>query len=29
LVLWGYESKEKLEEKLWRAVTESEGFGLK
>ncbi|KAI5211393.1 hypothetical protein AUEXF2481DRAFT_199658 [Aureobasidium subglaciale EXF-2481] len=29
LVLWGYESKEKLEEKLWRAVSESEGFGLK
>jgi E3 ubiquitin-protein ligase HECTD2 len=29
LVLWGYESREKLEEKLWRAVAESEGFGLK
>lgn len=29
LVLWGYESREKLEEKLWRAVCESEGFGLK
>ncbi|TIA56244.1 HECT-domain-containing protein [Aureobasidium pullulans] len=29
LVLWGYESKAKLEEKLWRAVAESEGFGLK
>lgn len=29
LVLWGYESREKLEEKLWRAVSESEGFGLK
>lgn len=29
LVLWGYESKEKLEQKLWRAVAESEGFGLK
>lgn len=29
LVLWGYESREKLEDKLWRAVCESEGFGLK
>lgn len=28
-VLWGYESRGKLEEKLWRAVSESEGFGLK
>ena len=29
LVLWRYESREQLEEKLWRAVEESEGFGLK
>lgn len=29
LVLWGYESREKLEDRLWRAVCESEGFGLK
>ncbi|GAB7354999.1 hypothetical protein MBLNU459_g5609t3 [Dothideomycetes sp. NU459] len=29
LVLWGYETREKLEAKLWRAVCESEGFGLK
>lgn len=29
LVLWPYESRGKLEEKLWRAVAESEGFGLK
>lgn len=29
LSLWRYSSKEKLEEKLWRAVHESEGFGLK
>lgn len=29
LVLWRYESREVLEEKLWRAVEESEGFGLK
>ena len=28
-VLWGYESREVLEEKFWRAVCESEGFGLK
>lgn len=29
LVLWRYDYKEQLEEKLWRAVTESEGFALK
>lgn len=29
LSLWRYSTKEKLEEKLWRAVHESEGFGLK
>jgi E3 ubiquitin-protein ligase HECTD2 len=29
LVLWRYETKEQLEGKLWRAVDESEGFGLK
>lgn len=29
IVLWGYESRGRLEEKLWRAVCESEGFGLK
>ncbi|KAK3069266.1 putative E3 ubiquitin-protein ligase [Teratosphaeriaceae sp. CCFEE 6253] len=29
LVLWPYESKGALEGKLWRAVEESEGFGLK
>ncbi|KAH9825941.1 Domain Homologous to E6-AP Carboxyl Terminus with [Teratosphaeria destructans] len=29
LVLWRYESKDHLEAKLWRAVEESEGFGLK
>ncbi|KAH7407551.1 ubiquitin-protein ligase-like protein E3 [Cadophora sp. MPI-SDFR-AT-0126] len=29
LSLWRYSSKEKLEYILWRAVTESEGFGLK
>ncbi|KAF3921372.1 hypothetical protein ABW20_dc0108089 [Dactylellina cionopaga] len=29
ITLWGWESKEKLERVLWRAVTESEGFGLK
>ncbi|KAL1306185.1 hypothetical protein AAFC00_004287 [Neodothiora populina] len=29
LVLWLYPSREVLEEKLWRAVSESEGFGLK
>ncbi|KAF2864264.1 hypothetical protein K470DRAFT_273637 [Piedraia hortae CBS 480.64] len=29
LVLWRYESEGILEEKLWRAVEESEGFGLK
>lgn len=29
LSLWRYSSREKLEEKLWRAVHESEGFGLK
>jgi E3 ubiquitin-protein ligase HECTD2 len=27
--LWRYSSKEKLERMLWRAVNESEGFGLK
>lgn len=29
LSLWRYGSRDKLEEKLWRAVYESEGFGLK
>ncbi|KAK3670292.1 putative E3 ubiquitin-protein ligase [Recurvomyces mirabilis] len=29
LVLWRYDTKEALEYKLWRAVEESEGFGLK
>ena len=29
LVLWRYDYQEALEEKLWRAVEESEGFGLK
>ncbi|KAG6008228.1 hypothetical protein E4U21_004827 [Claviceps maximensis] len=29
ITLWEYESKEKLERMLWRAVFESEGFGLK
>ena len=29
LSLWRYGSKERLEAMLWRAVTESEGFGLK
>jgi E3 ubiquitin-protein ligase HECTD2 len=29
LVLWHYDSAEQLAEKLWRAVEESEGFGLK
>jgi E3 ubiquitin-protein ligase HECTD2 len=29
LVLWRYDYREALEEKLWRAVEESEGFGLK
>ncbi|TAQ89128.1 hypothetical protein B7494_g2518 [Chlorociboria aeruginascens] len=29
LSLWRYSSKEKLETMLWRAVNESEGFGLK
>lgn len=29
LSLWRYASREKLEGKLWRAVHESEGFGLK
>jgi E3 ubiquitin-protein ligase HECTD2 len=29
LVLWRYDYREQLEEKLWRAVDESEGFGLK
>lgn len=29
LSLWRYASKEKLETMLWRAVRESEGFGLK
>ncbi len=29
LSLWRYSSKEKLESMLWRAVHESEGFGLK
>ncbi|KAF2169189.1 hypothetical protein M409DRAFT_20412 [Zasmidium cellare ATCC 36951] len=29
LVLWRYDYREQLEERLWRAVEESEGFGLK
>jgi E3 ubiquitin-protein ligase HECTD2 len=29
LALWRYKSREKLEDRLWRAVNESEGFGLK
>jgi len=29
LVLWGYQSREMLEDRLWRAVCDSEGFGLK
>ena len=29
LALWRYESRRRLEEVLWRAVYESEGFGLK
>lgn len=29
LSLWQYKSKDKLERMLWRAVLESEGFGLK
>lgn len=29
LLLWKYRSKEELVDKVWRAVTESEGFGLK
>ncbi|KAI9820087.1 MAG: putative E3 ubiquitin-protein ligase [Phylliscum demangeonii] len=29
LGLWRYGSRRKLEQKLWRAVVESEGFGLK
>lgn len=29
LVLYPYRSKEQLEQKLWMAVSESEGFGLK
>jgi len=29
LSLWKYSSREKLEDRLWRAVSESEGFGLK
>ncbi|KAK4543196.1 hypothetical protein LTR36_005746 [Oleoguttula mirabilis] len=29
LVLWHYDHREALEAKLWRAVEESEGFGLK
>jgi E3 ubiquitin-protein ligase HECTD2 len=29
LCLWRYKRREKLERLLWRAVTESEGFGLK
>jgi E3 ubiquitin-protein ligase HECTD2 len=29
LVLWHYERREQLEEKLWRAIDESEGFTLK
>ena len=29
LCLWRYHSKEKLESRLWRAVADSEGFGLR
>ncbi|TKA64535.1 hypothetical protein B0A55_11623 [Friedmanniomyces simplex] len=29
IVLWRYDYREMMEEKLWRAVEESEGFGLK
>jgi len=29
ICLWRYKRREKLETLLWRAVTESEGFGLK
>ena len=29
ICLWRYRRREKLERMLWRAVTESEGFGLK
>lgn len=29
ICLWRYKRREKLERLLWRAVTESEGFGLK
>lgn len=29
ICLWRYKRREKLESMLWRAVTESEGFGLK
>nr|OQO16883.1 hypothetical protein B0A51_16374 [Rachicladosporium sp. CCFEE 5018] len=29
MLLWGYESKAVLAERLWRAVEEGEGFGLK
>lgn len=29
LILWKYDGREQLEERLWRAVDESEGFGLK
>lgn len=29
LVLWRYSSKSQLEQRLWRAVEDSEGFGLK
>ncbi|KAH0565910.1 hypothetical protein GP486_000690 [Trichoglossum hirsutum] len=29
LCMWRYGTREKLEKKLWTAVTESEGFGLK
>lgn len=29
LILWRYDYRKQLEQKLWRAVDESEGFGLK
>src|SRR5690606_25506467 len=29
IMLWGYSTRRRVVEKLWRAVTESEGFGLK
>jgi E3 ubiquitin-protein ligase HECTD2 len=29
LLLWKYDTRGKLEGMLWRAVVESEGFGLK